>query len=132
MKEQNIYSGFKVERIETVQEISGTAYLLRHEKSGARLLYIDADDTNKVFSISFRTPPKDSTGVAHIMEHSVLCGSRKFPLKEPFVELVKGSLNTFLNAMTYPDKTMYPVASKNDKDFHNLMDVYLDAVFTHA
>ena len=129
MKEQNIYSGFKVERIETVQEISGTAYLLRHEKSGARLLYIDADDTNKVFSISFRTPPKDSTGVAHIMEHSVLCGSRKFPLKEPFVELVKGSLNTFLNAMTYPDKTMYPVASKNDKDFHNLMDVYLDAVF---
>ena len=129
MKEQTVYSGFKVERIETVQEVNGTAYLMKHEKSGARLLYIDADDTNKVFSIAFRTPPKDSTGVAHIMEHSVLCGSRKFPLKEPFVELVKGSLNTFLNAMTYPDKTMYPVASKNDKDFHNLMDVYLDAVF---
>lgn len=129
MKEQTVYSGFKVKRIETVQEVNGTAYLMKHEKSGARLLYIDADDTNKVFSIAFRTPPKDSTGVAHIMEHSVLCGSRKFPLKEPFVELVKGSLNTFLNAMTYPDKTMYPVASKNDKDFHNLMDVYLDAVF---
>ncbi|WP_251441031.1 insulinase family protein [Veillonella intestinalis] len=129
MKLNEIYSGFKVERVESVAELSSTAYLMHHEKSGARLLYIDAEDTNKVFSIAFRTPPKDSTGVAHIMEHSVLCGSRKFPLKEPFVELVKGSLNTFLNAMTYPDKTMYPVASKNDKDFHNLMDVYLDAVF---
>ena len=129
MKVNDTYAGFRVERVETVKEVNGVAYLLRHEKSGARLLYIDAPDTNKVFSVSFRTPPKDSTGVAHIMEHSVLCGSRKFPLKEPFVELVKGSLNTFLNAMTYPDKTMYPVASKNDKDFHNLMDVYLDAVF---
>lgn len=129
MKLHEIYSGFSVDRIEEVAEVNGTAYLLHHKKSGARLIYIDAPDTNKVFSISFRTPPKDSTGVAHIMEHSVLCGSRKFPLKEPFVELVKGSLNTFLNAMTYPDKTMYPVASKNDKDFHNLMDVYLDAVF---
>jgi len=87
------------------------------------------DDDNKVFSISFRTTPADGTGVAHIVEHSVLCGSRKYPLKEPFVELVKGSLNTFLNAMTFPDKTMYPVASRNDKDFQNLMDVYLDAVF---
>ena len=102
---------------------------MKHEKSGARLIYIDSPDSNKVFNIAFRTTPHNSTGVAHIMEHSVLCGSRKFPLKEPFVELVKGSLNTFLNAMTYPDKTMYPVASKNDKDFHNLMDVYLDAVF---
>ncbi len=129
MKQNEIYSGFRVERIEPVQELNSNAYLLKHEKSGARLLYIDAEDQNKVFSVSFRTPPKDSTGVAHILEHSVLCGSRKFPLKEPFVELVKGSLNTFLNAMTYPDKTMYPVASKNDKDFHNLMDVYLDAVF---
>ena len=91
----------------------------------------NADD-NKVFSISFRTPPTDDTGVAHIVEHSTLCGSRKYPLKEPFVELVKGSLNTFLNAMTYPDKTMYPVASRNDKDFQNLMDVYLDAVFYPA
>ena len=87
------------------------------------------DDDNKVFSISFRTPPEDSTGLPHILEHSVLCGSRKFPSKEPFVELVKGSLNTFLNAMTFPDKTMYPIASKNEKDFINLMDVYLDAVF---
>lgn len=129
MNLNEIYSGFRVERKEVVNEVNGTVYLLHHEKSGARLLYIDAPDTNKVFSVSFRTPPKDSTGVAHITEHSVLCGSRKFPLKEPFVELVKGSLNTFLNAMTYPDKTMYPVASKNDKDFHNLMDVYLDAVF---
>lgn len=93
------------------------------------MLYIQNEDENKVFSISFRTTPSDSTGVPHICEHSTLCGSRKFPLKEPFVELVKGSLNTFLNAMTFPDKTMYPVASCNDKDFKNLMDVYLDAVF---
>lgn len=123
------YSGFRLNRIERIEEINGTAYEMKHEKSGARLIYIDSPDSNKVFNIAFRTTPQDSTGVAHIMEHSVLCGSRKFPLKEPFVELVKGSLNTFLNAMTYPDKTMYPVASKNDKDFHNLMDVYLDAVF---
>jgi len=112
-----------------VKELNSTAWLFIHEKSGARLLYLQNDDDNKVFSITFRTPPSDSTGVPHIMEHSVLCGSRKFPVKEPFVELVKGSLNTFLNAMTYPDKTMYPVASRNDKDFINLMDVYLDAVF---
>ncbi|WP_295819788.1 insulinase family protein, partial [uncultured Veillonella sp.] len=118
-----------LDRIERIDEINGTAYEMKHEKSGARLIYIDSPDSNKVFNIAFRTTPHNSTGVAHIMEHSVLCGSRKFPLKEPFVELVKGSLNTFLNAMTYPDKTMYPVASKNDKDFHNLMDVYLDAVF---
>lgn len=123
-----VYSGFRLNRVERIDEINGTAYEMKHEKSGARLIYIDSPDTNKVFNIAFRTTPSDSTGVAHIMEHSVLCGSRKFPLKEPFVELVKGSLNTFLNAMTYPDKTMYPVASKNDKDFHNLMDVYLDAV----
>ena len=129
MELHNIYSGFRLDRIERIDEINGTAYEMKHEKSGARLIYIDSPDSNKVFNIAFRTTPKDNTGVAHIMEHSVLCGSRKFPLKEPFVELVKGSLNTFLNAMTYPDKTMYPVASKNDKDFHNLMDVYLDAVF---
>lgn len=102
---------------------------MHHIQSGARLLYIQNDDDNKVFSISFRTTPSDSTGVPHICEHSTLCGSRKFPLKEPFVELVKGSLNTFLNAMTFPDKTMYPVASRNAADFKNLMDVYLDAVF---
>ncbi|WP_127009889.1 insulinase family protein [Veillonella sp. CHU110] len=128
MKLDTVHAGFRVERVEAVQEINGTAYLMKHEQSGARLLYIDTEDTNKVFHIAFRTPPHDSTGVAHILEHSVLCGSRKFPLREPFVELVKGSLNTFLNAMTYSDKTVYPVASKNDADFHNLMDVYLDAV----
>ena len=128
MEINKVYSGFRLDRIECIDEINGTAYEMKHEKSGARLIYIDSPDSNKVFNIAFRTTPHNSTGVAHIMEHSVLCGSRKFPLKEPFVELVKGSLNTFLNAMTYPDKTMYPVASKNDKDFRNLMDVYLDAV----
>ena len=128
MEINKVYSGFRLDRIERIDEINGTAYEMKHEKSGARLIYIDSPDSNKVFNIAFRTTPHNSTGVAHIMEHSVLCGSRKFPLKEPFVELVKGSLNTFLNAMTYPDKTMYPVASKNDKDFRNLMDVYLDAV----
>lgn len=121
--------GFKVLRHEYVEEIKADAYMLQHVKSGARLLYLGCDDDNKVFQIGFRTPPADDTGVAHITEHSVLCGSRKYHLKEPFVDLVKGSLNTFLNAMTYPDKTVYPVASRNAKDFRNLMDVYLDAVF---
>ncbi|HCJ91591.1 MAG TPA: peptidase M16, partial [Acidaminococcaceae bacterium] len=102
---------------------------MNHKVSGARLLFLANDDDNKVFDIGFRTPPSDDTGVAHILEHSTLCGSRKYHVKEPFVELVKGSLNTFLNAMTYPDKTVYPVASRNAKDFRNLMDVYLDAVF---
>ncbi len=115
-------------REKKVEEVNSTAFLLEHKKSGARLFLLSNDDENKVFSIGFRTPPSDSTGVAHILEHSVLCGSEKFPVKDPFVELVKGSLNTFLNAMTYPDKTVYPVASTNDKDFQNLMDVYLDAV----
>ena len=124
-----IYSGFIVKHAEYVEEIQSDAYLMEHEKSGARLLYLANSDDNKVFSISFRTPPYDDTGVPHILEHSSLCGSRKYHLKEPFVELVKGSMNTFLNAMTYPDKTMYPVASRNAKDFKNLMDVYLDAVF---
>lgn len=105
------------------------ALVMKHKKTGAKIALMENDDRNKVFYIGFRTPPKDSTGVAHILEHSVLCGSEKFPLKDPFVELVKGSLNTFLNAMTYSDKTVYPVASCNDKDFQNLMDVYLDAVF---
>ena len=119
------------ETIESVyiEEVHGTAGLLRHKKTGANVVIISNDDTNKVFAIGFRTPPKDSTGVAHIIEHTVLCGSAKFPSKDPFVELVKGSLNTFLNAMTYPDKTVYPIASYNDKDFQNLMHVYLDAVF---
>lgn len=114
---------------ENIEELNGSAYLLEHEKTKARVLLVLNDDNNKVFNIGFRTPPCDDTGVAHITEHSVLCGSRKYPVKDPFVELAKGSLNTFLNAMTYPDKTVYPVASVNDKDFHNLMDVYLDAVF---
>ncbi|WP_371372301.1 insulinase family protein [Sporomusa aerivorans] len=123
------YHGFKLQAAGHVTEINSEAKLFLHEQSGARLLYLGNDDDNKVFSVTFRTPPADSTGVPHIVEHSVLCGSRKFPIKEPFVELVKGSLNTFLNAMTFPDKTMYPVASRNEKDFRNLMDVYLDAVF---
>ena len=114
---------------EQIEEVNGTACLLEHDKTKAHVLLILNDDKNKVFNIGFRTPPSDDTGVPHITEHSVLCGSRKFPAKDPFVELAKGSLNTFLNAMTYPDKTVYPVASVNDKDFHNLMEVYLDAVF---
>lgn len=125
----NVYHGFKVLQYAYVDEVHSDVYIMEHVKSGARLLYLGNSDDNKVFSISFRTPPYDDSGVAHILEHSSLCGSRKYHLKEPFVELVKGSLNTFLNAMTYPDKTMYPVASRNDKDFRNLMDVYLDAVF---
>ena len=111
-----------------VEELHSKGYILEHKKTGARIFLLSNDDENKVFCIGFRTPPSDSTGVAHILEHSVLCGSEKFPVKDPFVELVKGSLNTFLNAMTYPDKTVYPVASCNEKDFQNLMDVYMDAV----
>lgn len=111
-----------------MKDLDSDAMILEHIKTGARIFLLSNDDDNKVFCIGFRTPPKDSTGVAHILEHSVLCGSEKFPVKDPFVELVKGSLNTFLNAMTYPDKTVYPVASCNEKDFQNLMDVYLDAV----
>ena len=112
-----------------LSDLQSEGILLKHRKSGARILLMKNDDENKVFAIGFRTPPSDSTGVPHIMEHSVLCGSRDFPVKDPFVELVKGSLNTFLNAMTYPDKTVYPIASCNDKDFQNLMHVYMDAVF---
>ncbi len=126
---QKNYHGFRLILERKIKEIDSTGRVFRHEKSGARLLYLENDDDNKVFSISFRTPPDDNTGLPHILEHSVLCGSRKFPSKEPFVELVKGSLHTFLNAMTFSDKTMYPVASRNEKDFYNLMDVYLDAVF---
>lgn len=114
---------------EQIDELDGRGYLLRHKKTGARVVVVSNQDDNKVFQIGFKTPPKDDTGVPHILEHSVLCGSREFPLKDPFVELVKGSLNTFLNAMTYSDKTVYPVASQNDKDFFNLVHVYLDAVF---
>ena len=122
-------TAYKLVKKEKLNDIRSTGYLFRHIKTGARVMAIENDDENKVFNIAFRTPPKNSTGVAHILEHSVLCGSKDFPLKDPFVELVKGSLNTFLNAMTYPDKTVYPVASCNDKDFQNLMDVYLDGVF---
>lgn len=111
-----------------VQEYNSLVKLYRHKKTGARVMSVINDDENKVFGITFRTPPNDSTGVPHIMEHSVLCGSKKYPLKEPFIELVKGSLNTFLNAMTYPDKTTYPVASQNEQDLYNLADVYMDAV----
>ena len=121
--------GFRLMEMKEIPEIASQSFLFEHEKSGARLFFVGNKDDNKVFSIAFRTPPIDDTGAAHIVEHSTLCGSRKFPLKEPFVELVKGSLNTFLNAMTYPDKTIYPVASRNAQDFRNLMDVYLDAVF---
>ncbi len=114
---------------QSLNDIRSTGYILRHKKSGARLALISNEDDNKVFYVGFRTPPEDETGVPHIIEHTVLCGSEKFPVKDPFVELVKGSLNTFLNAMTYSDKTLYPIASYNDKDFKNLMDVYMDAVF---
>lgn len=121
--------GFELVWERNISELNTFAQLFRHRKTGAELLSLQNDDENKVFGITFRTPPSDSTGIAHILEHSVLCGSRKYPLKEPFVELLKGSLKTFLNAMTYPDKTVYPVASQNLQDFYNLTDVYLDAVF---
>lgn len=128
MKKETI-TKYSLEEEKSLSDIDSMGYVLRHKKSGARVILIENDDNNKTFCIGFRTPPADDTGVAHIMEHSVLCGSKKFPVKDPFMELVKGSLNTFLNAMTYPDKTLYPVASTNDKDFYNLMDVYLDSVF---
>lgn len=124
-----IYGAYTLEEKTTLKELNAIGYRLSHNKTGARVVLVANDDNNKVFNIGFRTPPTDDTGIAHIMEHSVLCGSKEYPAKDPFVELVKGSLNTFLNAMTYSDKTVYPVASCNDKDFHNLMHVYLDAVF---
>ena len=112
-----------------IEDVASDGYLLRHKKSGAHICILSNEDDNKVFSIGFRTPPEDETGVPHIIEHTTLCGSEKFPVKDPFMELAKGSLNTFLNAMTYPEKTLYPIASYNNQDFKNLMDVYLDAVF---
>ena len=112
-----------------IEDVHAKGYVLRHVKSGARVVVLSNDDDNKVFSIGFRTTPMEDTGVPHILEHSVLCGSKLFPVKDPFIELAKGSLNTFLNAMTYPDKTLYPIASYNDKDFRNLMHIYMDAVF---
>lgn len=122
-------AAYEITREQNIAELRSDAMILRHKKTGARIALLQNDDDNKVFCIGFRTPPQESTGVMHILEHSVLCGSREFPVKDPFIELAKGSLNTFLNAMTYPDKTVYPVASCNDKDFQNLMHVYLDAVF---
>ncbi|MBR4140128.1 MAG: insulinase family protein, partial [Lachnospiraceae bacterium] len=127
MKIENL-AGYELIEKHQIVELDSVGYLLKHKKSGARIALLSNDDENKVFTIGFRTPPQDSTGLPHILEHSVLCGSKKFPVKDPFVELCKGSLNTFLNAMTYSDKTVYPVASCNDADFQNLMDVYLDAV----
>jgi len=125
-------NGFALERSEDLAEIKGTAHVLRHQRSGARLLFLQNSDPNKAFSISFKTPAADDTGVFHILEHSVLCGSQRFPIKEPFVNLLKSSMQTFLNAMTFPDKTMYPVSSTNAQDLQNLMEVYLDAVFQPA
>ena len=124
----NIPETYELIERKELSDIHAEGIFLRHKKTAARILLLPCADENKVFNIVFRTPPSDSTGVAHINEHCVLCGSEKYPLKDPFVELAKGSLNTFLNAMTYPDKTMYPIASTNDKDFRNLTDVYLDAV----
>ncbi|WP_418380585.1 insulinase family protein, partial [Adlercreutzia sp.] len=121
--------GFTAVKSEPISEVEGTVHLMHHAASGARLMFIENDDANKAFSITFKTPADDDTGVFHILEHSVLCGSEKFPVKEPFVNLLKTSMQTFLNAMTFPDKTMYPVASTNEQDLVNLMDVYLDAVF---
>lgn len=130
MKQQiEALAAYEVREHRTISDLASEGYILRHRKTGARITLLLNEDENKVFYIGFRTPPKDSTGVAHILEHSVLCGSKHFPVKDPFIELAKGSLNTFLNAMTYPDKTVYPVASCNDKDFKNLVHVYLDAVF---
>jgi len=122
-------NNFKFLREEQIAELNGIVKIYRHEPTGAEYISVENNDTNKVFGVTLRTPPADSTGIAHILEHSVLCGSRKYPLKDPFVQLLKGSLQTFLNAMTYPDKTVYPVASQNQQDFYNLVDVYLDAVF---
>lgn len=127
--DKNNIPSYDIVSIEHIEELKIEGYLLKHKKTGANLVAMVTEDENKVFNIGFKTPPYDNTGLPHILEHSVLCGSKKYPPKDPFVELVKGSLNTFLNAMTYPDKTIYPVASCNDKDFSNLMDVYMDAVF---
>jgi len=126
---EKLTHGFALEREQVIPELSAIARVYRHAKTGGRLLSIISPDENKVFGIALRTPPADNTGLPHILEHSVLCGSKKYPVKEPFVELIKGSLNTFLNALTFPDKTCYPVASANVQDFYNLVDVYLDAVF---
>ena len=128
MKQNDVIHGFTVKNLRSLPELSGQLWELEHEKSGARLVWLEREDENKTFGIAFRTVPEDDTGVFHILEHSVLCGSEKYPVKDPFVELMKGSLQTFLNAITFPDKTVYPVSSRNPKDFVNLMRVYMDAV----
>ena len=128
MNLQNI-SAYELIEEREISDVNSMGYILKHKKSGARLALLSNTDDNKVFYIGFRTTPEDETGVPHIIEHTTLCGSDKYPVKDPFIELAKGSLNTFLNAMTYPDKTVYPIGSCNDADFKNLMDVYLDAVF---
>lgn len=130
-KNKSIYEkdAYEVVINKYIEEINSDAWLLKHKKTGARIVLLSNEDDNKVFNIGFRTPVNNDTGVPHIIEHTVLCGSKNFPLRDPFMELVKGSLNTFLNAMTYPDRTVYPVASYNDKDFKNLMHIYMDAVF---
>ena len=125
MKVNERLHGFKVKEKIRITELEADLYVLSYEKNGARLVYIDREDENKTFSIAFRTPPEDSTGVFHILEHSVLCGSERFPLKDPFVELLKGSLNTFLNAMTFQDKTMYPVSSRNDIQFFSFNSIII-------
>ncbi len=128
MKCKELYFGCRVKQVEEIEDINGTGYVLEHEKSGANILYLKTEDENKTFAIGFKTIPEDSTGVFHILEHSVLNGSKKYPVKEPFVELLKGSMQNFLNAFTFPDKTVYPFATTNEKDFMNLMSVYMDAV----
>jgi Zn-dependent M16 (insulinase) family peptidase len=129
LKEQDRPHGFLVSQVTPLPDLRTVAYLLSHERSGAQLLHLHNEDPENLFAIAFRTPPPDSTGLPHILEHTVLCGSKKYPVKDPFVELLKKSLATFLNAMTYPDKTVYPCASMNEKDYFNLADVYCDAVF---
>ena len=123
---------YRLIKKKAVPDLNSEGYLLKHKKTGARVFILSNDDRNKVFYIAFRTPPEDSCGTPHILEHTVLCGSDRYKAKDPFIELAKGSLNTFLNAMTYPDKTVFPVASTNDKDFKNLSDVYMDAVLHPA
>lgn len=132
MKVNDVIHGFKIERVRESKELGGTLWEMKHQKTGAELVWADNKDDNKLFSVAFKTLPWDDTGVFHILEHSVLCGSDNFPVKEPFLDLIKSSMNTFLNAMTFPDKTMYPVSSRNEQDFLNLTHVYLDAVFHPA
>lgn len=127
-----VINGFEIKNITELSDVKGTLYEMQHVKTGAKLAWLDRADENKTFAIAFKTIPENDTGVFHILEHSVLNGSKKYPVREPFVELLKGSMQTFLNAMTFPDKTLYPVSSRNDKDFMNLMSVYMDAVFHPA